>query len=324
MKKFLIYLILVPAIASVMAGIFFSFAYKQTNRDDLTNFQYILSSKENHDIVVFGSSRALRFINPCILDSVTGLDSYNLGANGIGILETRMMLLKFIQLHSKPKLILLNVDHNGFYSRGFLYNSIDYYPYLSDTVIANALCPYNKNYGNFFVRKTNQLLEMFASSDDTRYHFLFNKPQIEIPDTSKYERCKGYGCPLTHWSPAAENSLKDKRNAAIDDQGFNLLADFIQICKKNEVNIILVHAPILYLKKEQIFNYDEILNRIKNIADETQTPYWEYDTMKICNSKYYFRNFSHVNLLGADIYSKQLAKDVKVYLSQEDSIKAVE
>ena len=314
MKKLLVYLFSVMILGGSATVFYFLFAHKHYDRNDMSNFHQLLSSKENYDIVLMGSSRTMGMMNPRLIDSITGMNSYNFGLNGTSILETRMMMRKYLQLHAKPKLILLNVDFNGFYSSGFLFNATDYYQYLNDTLIKNSLAPYNKNYGSSLTRRVNQLEEIFAEVDQNRYYSLFGIPKPPDVDTYKVEFYKGFQGRELQWSASAENDLNTPRTATYDEQGFELLKSFIAISKSDSVPIVLVHAPIISSIRKTILNYDEIFSRIKKISSETSTPYWEYDTMKICDSKKYFRDLNHLNLTGANIYSAQLARDVKSYL----------
>ena len=321
MKRLLVYIIAISIMGFLGAWLFFSFAYNPHNRNDMSNFEFLLSNKDSFDIIALGSSRTQTMVNPIIIDSISGLNSFNFGLDAVGILELRMLLLKFLQIHPKPLLILLNIDYNGFYSKGFLYNTTDYYKYLNDSIINHALCPYNINYGNYFVRKANELSRMFGSTDNEKSNTLFKHANNKLNGFHNYPNNKGFLATETIWNEKSEKSLNLKLNALYDEQGFFLFKDFIGICKKNSIKLILVHAPILNSIRDHIINYDEILKRVKNISRETETPYWEYDTMKICSDKKYFTDLNHLNINGANIYSTQLAIDIKKFISEKNIFK---
>ncbi len=64
--------------------------------------------KNTYDLIIMGSSRAYTAYNPNILDSITGLKSYNMGTSAQDVAETYYML-KELLAYQQPKFVVMDL-----------------------------------------------------------------------------------------------------------------------------------------------------------------------------------------------------------------------
>lgn len=111
----------------------FDFFYGMPNRTAIKNKTHkilnkwddIHNNKNKYDFLILGSSRAYSGYNPKIIDSVLGVNSYNMGTPSQDIAET-YYILKEIFCYQKPKVVVLD---NFIESTD---TNISYYPILTN------------------------------------------------------------------------------------------------------------------------------------------------------------------------------------------------
>lgn len=66
------------------------------------NEQLFNNSERKYNIICLGSSRMKNGLDPVIIDSITGLKSYNAGVGGSSTLEAAMILKSYLVNHPPP------------------------------------------------------------------------------------------------------------------------------------------------------------------------------------------------------------------------------
>src|SRR5687767_14372588 len=100
-----------------LAGLVVTFAFtwlvskghKQYFRHSVAQVEEIYNDKDFYDIVYIGSSRTHTTINPAIVDSITGLRSYNAAVEGGNLYEFKMNFDGYLQSHPQPKMVVLTL-----------------------------------------------------------------------------------------------------------------------------------------------------------------------------------------------------------------------
>ncbi len=284
----------------------------------LVILDYCSNNNEYNDAIFIGASRVQTHISPRIIDSIAGITSYCLSINAIGIVEGHMVLKKYLQNHPKPKAVFFNIDFNMFFTSGPLNNITDFLPYLNDTLIYNALSPYKTAYRNKLVAGYWLLQKIFATTDKSKA-ISFSIYEADKPSVESKLAYKGYTPRIINWRKDADENLKNTGTATYQQEGFDLLNDIIKICYRDSIKLIFIYAPYLAEGKKNILNFNEVIDKVKAIAQKNNVPYWDYSLMTICNSKKYFFDPIHLNYEGSIIYSKQLGYDIKKLFQEKNN-----
>lgn len=294
--------------------------------------EYALHSADYHDIVFIGASRVIRHVNPKIIDSATGLNSYVLGIDGMGIVESNMLMNVYLKHHPKPKLMVINTDNNIFFTDGPLFNITDYYPYLNDSLIYANLSPYKTAYSNPLIRGRFMFMRLMGTTDYEKAWSLMpglTEQWYPAQQTAEY---KGFQ-PVDHlWSRNSTNTLGKAERITTRENGFLLLQQMVKTCREYDVQPAFLFTT-QHQKADTVFvNHQEIMNRVKAIADSLQVPFFNYEDLYIkTDDSYFIRysmfnktggffNYNHLNSRGANVLSRYLARDLKAFLQQSPNV----
>ena len=118
--------------------------YEKYNVVELKKMNETLNGSRYHDVLFVGSSRTFYHVNPRIIDSITGLSSFNAGTDGAGLLEMNMILQSYLKTHEPPKQLILELSWQAFSIDGWgpIFNPNTYYPFLDNEIVYSTLKPY--------------------------------------------------------------------------------------------------------------------------------------------------------------------------------------
>lgn len=304
MKKFLYKILLFTCVIIFCAyglDMFVSWRLRNNENRMYAAWNQVYNSDINYDLVVNGSSRAWTQYNPLILDSILGLNSFNLGIDGSAINRQIIKYNKYSQLHGTPKYLIQNIDM-GTMNTTMGYEREQFFPYFFyDRDLINDYNQYEKF--SFFEKyipcyrylgyKT-VLLEAIFHDNEKHYFEYLSKGHL-----GRDEKWDGIAL-------AQIDTIICSCNANIVDVFINFLRE------ENEkgVKILFVYAPIYYEVREKMINECQMLNMYDSIASMFNIPILDYNDIPMCYDTTYFYNATHLNKIGAELFTKKLAHDI--------------
>ena len=287
---------------------------KQSNSQTFMDWNKLYQGKINADVIINGSSKAMVHISPKILDSVLQVPSYNLGINGHDFYMQNAKYNAYETHNNAPKLIVQVVSNGTLQKREDLYQYEQFLPYLQDdsflTTTTQAYIGLNFfDYHLPFVRYFGQR----ALMKEGVLNFL--NLSESLPDSVKY---KGYRPNDSEWDNSFELFVKYTPNGkeiALSDTSIQLFKHFIQKQQEKKVPIVLVYPPTYHESQQYINNRAEIIALYQKIAQQYNILFLDYSQLSINKEKRFFYNSQHLNQKGAEIFSRQLAKDLSTHFS---------
>lgn len=288
---------------------------------------------ENIDYVYLGSSHVFFDLNPEILDKKNGKNNFNLSTGSQRIIESYYLLKEADRCNKIEKVY---VEMYYFQSTGVYGN------YREEKTIQNGWR--NLDYMKFsfgkldmlfhmnpmqyyidaifpFVRYREHLMDGDWIKDGVDYKRTVNYKEYSFKDGTGEFRDKGYYYIIKELEDPLflRNRMPEEMYLTEDAEIY--LRKTIEYCKKREIPIILFSSPIYEIQLMSTENYDSYANRIKEIADEYQIPYYDFNMVKeeylpIQYSKY-FKDVGHLNAKGAELYTDFFHQVVSS--SQEDN-----
>src|SRR5215204_4792803 len=85
---------------------YYSYDYKHINE--------IVNGRTANDILFIGSSRTVHHINPKLIDSITGMRSYNAGVDGANLVEMSLIFKSYLNSHPPPKILFIDLSISSF------------------------------------------------------------------------------------------------------------------------------------------------------------------------------------------------------------------
>lgn len=295
MKRFLqnscIFLFIISIISMLLELGISSRLQNDTYSRLYSGWNYIYDDTTYHDVIINGSSRAWVQYNPCILDTILNTNSYNLGTENGMINRQILRYKKYCQFHKVPSLLIQNIDYFTMTSVSG-YEVEQYYPYFYDRDFLNEL---NK-YENFSWKEKYIPI----------YRYLGKNRLLFLDDDNLY---KGYKGRDLHWNDEALNSIASFR-AEQDTMMQKEFKCFLSHNLNQGTKILFVYAPSYYKVMQKLENVDEMYKMYESIATEFNIPILDYSYDLMCDDTTYFYNGTHLNKLGAEVFTTKLAHDI--------------
>lgn len=271
-------------------------------------FTEMFEDSAYYDVLLLGSSRTHRNIDPQICDSLTRFSFYNGGISGAYAFEVETVFEGYLAVHPPPRYVALNFDVGTIITDKRLFNPTLYYKYLKNVPIYNAI----KSIDNFgWLYRYIPFTRMLNLNDDIRGNALkgiIGKKDIE-PDNHK-----GYSG-ISERIGKFDTSYHQASYLNSDVFKNEYLKHIVELCAANKVRPVFFIAPVYkhhYAKKYA--DYDGIISQLACFTKEYQIPLIRLDSIPMNESIDYFADNLHLNERGVKLFSEILAKELKPYL----------
>lgn len=265
----------------------------------------IFDGKINDDLLIYGSSRAWVHFDPQIMQDKLETKVYNLGIDGHSFWLQFLRHKTLLKYNEKPKSIILSVGIFTFSKRKDLYNKEQFLPYIFNKDI---YC-YTSSYNGFNIFEYTIPLYRYLGKRDLIYK------TIKELKKDKVYRIKGFKASNRTWNNDFNNAkLKmGSYNAVKDEATVNLFQSFMEYCKNEKINVIIVYSPEFVEGQNFVSNRDEIIETFKYYSKFYDVPFLDYSNDSISNNRNLFYNSMHLNSKGSRQFTMKLVKDLEKY-----------
>lgn len=277
------------------------------------SWREIISGEINADMVIMGNSRALSHFEPWTIDSVCGLNSYNIGLGGYPINVEQMKYNLYCAHNVRPKYIVQQVDYYTLkiLSAPHQHQSEQFLPLVYDLSIRPDLkrigytwkdlyIPLYRYWGYQMVIK-NGLLERLGIK-----HYITDPSRLG----HHYERGQWDGTEL---------AKMDTIHAAMDTSAIRLFEEYLQQCDHDGIKVILVNSPTYVGANQKTNGLENIDAYFDSIASAYNTVYWNYNVdYPLCNDTANFCVSVHMNPEATHHFSIDFANDLKEYMKSTE------
>ena len=311
MKKFLFKLLLFIApifLLSYFLDVLISKNLKKSNtfaQEEYTTWNAIYEGKVDSDLLIFGSSRAWKHINPTMITDSLHVSAYNLGIDGHNFWLQNLRYRQLLKYNKRPKLIVFSLDYFTLKKNEDLYNSEQFLPYmLWNRDIKEATISYNG----------------FSSLDYEIPLIRYYGKYSSIIAAASYSgdpvtRVKGYHGRNQAWNSDFDNAKASMKSLEIklDKPTIALFENFLKECKANNIKLIFVYTPEYVEGQKFVSNRSQIMGLYKKFSKQYQIPFYDFSNDSISYQKKYFYNASHLNKAGSELFTKKLIDTLKSY-----------
>lgn len=269
-------------------------------------YNAILNDSLQCDALIMGTSRGQVQYSTHIIDSITGLDSYNISVDGRCI-DAEVTIYNFYRRHCpKPKLIIQNVDW-GTLQMSNGYEREQYLPYLrSDKLLFNEI----KDREDFTWADRCIPLMRYAGYHETIKEGLGLPTKMARPENID----KGFIATDKEWDGAAFRQI-DTLGLTVNPKAVDIFDRYLARCQAEGIQVVMVYAPF-YIGATRKMGpaADTMFALYQSFADRygCQILNYTYDSLSYDTLNFY--NASHMNRRGAEQFSLKLAKDLKAIL----------
>lgn len=298
MKRFLINILLFFAIVvAIDFCVGFTGDYLQAHaKGGETRKTNDLVKNDYHDIVIFGSSRACHHYDASFLSDTLGLDVYNAGFDGNGVVLSYGLFSMILERY-KPQLVIFDVEP-----------AFDIEVYPSDNAhkrYISTLKPYYNDVGaNEVIKDVSEAEWYKAYSGMMRYNTTILSKALDYAKGDVLNK-KGY-IPL-HGAYTGEVSEQGERSTKnIDAFKLDYVEKLIVLANSKSVPIIVVASP-KYGMTSSVG-----LKTVIDICDKYHVPFVDfYADSVFMQNKEWFKEPMHLNMIGAREFSRRMVKTIK-------------
>lgn len=280
----------------------------RTNGSWSTNeWKDIYGSRLDADILMLGSSRTWVHLNPVIFDSITGMNSYNLGMDAYAIDFHIDRFWASVHHNRKPKFIIQNMDALTLRRSGYVdYDKEQFLPYLyeeelRDDLIANGLSWKDRFFPLFKYRGMSHLIWSTIN-------------QLYFGGPTAATKPKGYMGQDQKWSDdfrkfRAQHSTYD---VALDPEMIKKLDSMIAYCAQEDIVVVIAHLP-MYDEATTMMTKKPMMDSIMYAFENKYLGscyYMDHSKTSFSSDTNYFYNATHMNYKGADSISSILARQL--------------
>lgn len=272
----------------------------------------IYNGKASCDIAIYGSSRAWVQMDSKIIEKFTGKKVYNFGMDGHNLRLQYLRHLEFLKHNKKPSHIILNVDVFTLEQREDLYQYEQFLPYMFWNT---TMQEYTSDYKGFNTSDYYIPLLRYAGKNLLLKKMTSKEFKMEI-EGANY-RIKGYRGFDEEWDTAVDLLLASEERYTINilDESKELMEQFLQECKEQEIKVTLVYAPEYIDGQQFVSNREEAMEYYRACANKYDLLLLDYSNDALSFEKDWFYNASHLNNKGSKIFSKKLAATLKEKLN---------
>lgn len=300
MKKYFLHILLffvIVAAVDVSVGAFGRYLQGHSNGGNTYRFDNLLM-KDEHDILILGSSRAHSHYDTPFISDTLGLDVYNAGVDGNGVVLANG-ILNIVLSRYHPKAVIFDVEP--------AFDIVVYSEDNNHTRYLNKLKPYYRENGISEIIKDVSEKEWYkVQSGLIRY----NTEILEMMVDNVIDRGveKGGFSPLTG-KIAKEPTPKAGKPSELDSFKLAYIEKLIGLCQENDVPLFLVGSP-KYGQKNS-----EALRPVKEIAEKYDVRFLDYYAEpSFMAHKEWFKEPMHMNSDGARVFSKMIAQEISELL----------
>lgn len=259
----------------------------------------VVNKSLDADLVVVGSSRAWVQYDSYVMDSILQIKVYNTGMDGCQL--NRQIVKYDIYDHYqsvKPEYIVVNIDY--YFTSGWTYG------YEREQFFPFMLYPYYSGE----VRRVEPF--SFAELCIPLYRYTTYKGLFDVltEDYIRFDIIDGFTGMDWPWDASVFNEITTLHFEK-DEKTMRMFEDFLSARKQEGVKVFFCYAPIYYGLTEKVDNLQEFYDVFGYYSEKFDIPVLDYTYSEISHSNENFYNALHLNKHGAELFSAQLANDLK-------------
>ncbi len=295
----------------------FLYAGIRKNRQGIYDKYNELFIKTNlsYNVLFLGSSRAEMHFSPQIFDSITSLNSYNMGIEGASVKLSFALLKIYRHQHQMPKYIVFNVDYFSLDNdTNRLINFPRYFPYLQNAYLMKELSQLDDRMNSFYYNPLHSL-------PYTQFNYLSASLHGWLTISGKYDTLMYKGFQTSFSNEFNDSKVKKPSLSFISDTNRHYLDSIILFSKKHAIHLVLVTTPVTESIRKQILNKGYLAKEMKDIANSHQIDYFDYSDSLAFDGIHFFSDANHLNLKGAKKFTESFSNVFNTIINQNSLLK---
>jgi hypothetical protein len=266
--------------------------------ENLGTVNAALKGRIDAEILISGSSRAVFHYDPRIIEACTGKKTYNIGRDGCQLDEQLALFKAYLRHNRKPEYLIQNLDAFNLRANDGVSDDLSVLAWLHEDELYNNALSHRRYFMSY---------RCFPLIGFLRHGAM--KPSVEalFGLTNGGVRVSGFFPQDKTWNDDFEKFRKLHPNGVtwpINPEGRRTLEGILEVCRQNDISVILVFSPEYKELQNLTANRREIISAFREISAEFRVPFWDYSQDPISSERDCFYNSSHLNRKGATAFSE--------------------
>jgi hypothetical protein len=312
-------------IANFVVGYYLSTYESRDLRDAGLEFSYyswkdFYALEENLDLLILGSSHALRSYNPSIISrDLTGAPLvFNFGTPAQSP-RTSYFILKEVLQHHQPQLVVFDVYFMVFTSDEQLKNGRLAYQQMHSGEAKNDFLLYGFSLSEMATLKLFPSY-LYRNRIKPKIKKIFGQPYLPEQEGTY----QGYGFAPNEDTVAMKDLYEGNQfdfftvdTSDMTKINCRYLEKMIKLCRDHKVDIVFAAAPMPEITVKKVPTYDQFYQFFGNVAKRSEMDYLDFnlDRPATLKDSFHFFNDDHLNESGAAIFSHAVAERLKAYFN---------
>lgn len=312
MKRALIYTGIAIALLYIVRAIEYE-GLRRVQGGEFAKLRTVFEEQNNFDLLILGSSRAeCQFYTP-LIDSVTGLHSYNIGMTGAVMPLIAATFEAYLENSAAPQYAVLNLDlHSLGDNTDTVYKFPRYFAFLGNRKLYEGLVARDQRFVYF---KWLPFYSMPYYSN----RYLSNSVRGWLNQPTKYDADYELG-----FAPSITDSTLGDLDTArmktlhppIPDAVWEGLERIRTVCAERNIQLILVVTPLFHRQEAAVSNYSETRSEFIAYAGKHGIPLLDFGSDSIRFEKTLYADPAHLNKTGARLFTQKFSLALVQYLHQ--------
>lgn len=278
---------------------------------------YITSDYLQFDALFLGPCETSWGAMPTIIDSITGLHSYNLALSHSDYADNYLHLYLYLKYNPAPDYLFIYATPEAFDTVANAFHSYRFAPFVKDSVVNSTIRDCDPTYAKFaripLVRYGYYNRQLLYEALQGSYHWIMGRQEPFY--------ASGY-IPANQllWANHTTDFfavLDDSIHYNIEPTREKYFRKVLELAIDYGIKPIVYEAPLLKEYQRIQANRQEMLSKIEEIAYEFGVQFWTFDTLAICSKKEYFFTPLSMNPEGTKQFNNILGNVIKQKLEHD-------
>lgn len=308
-RKAIAYLLLLIILLFAVRELLYT-GIKKNKHGIFEKYNTIFLKENNFNVLFLGSSRTETHFNTKIFDSITGLNSFNLGVTGATPRIAFGVLKAYCSKSKYPEFLIFDCDYH------FLRYGVDtirhfprYFPYLENEVLLNQ---FNAIDSRFMKFKYNPFYSLPFANIRMMAASLHGWLNIE----GKYDTTYYKGFTNVVFTDTLKDELNRSFSGYIHPVERNYLDSLILFANQKNIRLLMVTSPMYIAVCQEMLNQKALINQLNNIAKINHIKYVDLSQPGFNIRKKYFTDYYHMTGEGARVFTTEFAMNFQQYFDK--------
>jgi hypothetical protein len=284
---------------------------RRTEAGEFAKLRTVFLEANDFDLLVIGSSRAeCQFYMP-IIDSATGLRSYNAGMTGATMPFIHSTLQAYLRNSQAPEYVVLNLDlHSLGDNSDTVYNFARYFPFLENEILYEGL---NAQDGRF----TYFRWLPFYSMPYFNNRYLSNSLHgwTNTPTQFDADYVQGFAPSIPNLRMGdLDTATMIVTHAGIPAPVWEATLAIRDLCSRNDIQLIFVVSPLFHRQEASVPGYAQSLEQFRALAQEHNIGWIDLGRDSIRMQKQLYTDPAHLTREGAQVFTRHFSVALEQYL----------